>query len=204
MADSKVASIEKTSFNLSFKVSRKFWLVLGIGVLVILIATLWYLRNQQVAEQNRLSDDLSMVNSRLAGLELDQLSAQQLQLRDEIAATKTESLDLINKIGIPTDSIAISDTLYAIALKSGVVITNISASEEQTTKLANIPCRSIALETKVTGDWSKLVEFVSDLKSDFTTCLVETMTFTVSDQPLSNPSSVDIKLTVYTFEGKLP
>lgn len=203
MADSKAAVAQRAPFRMSVKLSRRFWLILGVGILVMLAAVLWYLRNQQVAEQKRLTEDLATVNSRLAGLELDQLSTQQNQLRDQIAATEAKSQELYGKVATPTDSISASGTLYGIAQQCSVVITAITASEDKKTELAGIDCHSITFGVTAEGSWSDLTGFVSKLKSEFATSLLGSATFSSKDTSLQASSSVNINLTVYTLEGKV-
>jgi len=202
VADSKVISADTASVHLSMKVSKKVWLLLGLGILAVLAVTLWVLRNQQVAEQKRLKDELELVNSRLAGLELDQLTAQLQQTKTQTDNVNAEFLQLKGIVGNPTDSIAASDTLYAIAKKCDVAIEEISASEEQTATIAGVPCNVIALQATAKGEWSKLVDFVSALKTDFVTCLVNTAAFTRSEDPEEHLSSLRAKLTIYTFKGR--
>jgi len=200
MADSKVAVAQRPAFGLSIKLSRRFWLILGTGLLVLLAILLWYLRSQQVAEEKSLNEELDLANGRLASLELDQIVAQQEQVRSQIASTEAETQALLATLGGPADSIVASDTLYRIARECGVTIGSISASEVQTTAYAGTLCQSVSVALSADGNWPALLKFVSTLKTGFTNSLVENATF--SGGGSTSEASVNVKLMVYSIEGE--
>lgn len=187
--------------NLTIKWNKKTWLMLSAAVLALAVIVLVVWRNQQVAEQTCLADKLSIVKNRLAALELDQLSIQKnqvLQQTDQIAA---DIASLKNQVGRSVNSIDASQQLYLLASECNVEITDISASEEYDGNLDGVPCTVMPVTATIKGNYLKLVDFIARLKSDFITCLVNSIDLTIAENPSQDTSSANVKLFIYTYKG---
>jgi hypothetical protein len=189
-------------FNLKLKIkpTRQLWLLLGTGVMVIIVITLGMQRAQQITEQQRLKDDLANVQNRLAGLEIDLLVAQQEQLQKQITLTTTELDGIKNQVAVSIDSINTDQKLLSLALDCNVVITDFSAEETYAGELAGVSCYVLPVNTVVSGPQSNLINFVTRLKANFATCMVDSVEMTIPETSSEEQPSASIRLFIYTYK----
>lgn len=183
------------------KITKMIWIYLVAGIMALVIVILGVARFQQVTEQERLKDELAMVQDRLVGLELGEAVTQKEQLQEKINQETTKLQDNLNIVAKPVNSISGEERLFALARDCKVIITEISASETYDTKLKGIPCTVFPVTTDVTGSTSDLVEFVTRLKTDFINSMVESVDIVVADEADKGSPSATIKLMIYTYKG---
>ncbi len=183
--------------NLNIKIGRKTWLFAGISVLFIFVIALGIYRTRQIAEQERLRDELTIVNNRLAALELEQLTIQQEQVLDQIRRT-TESVESLKiQIASPIDSIDASDNLFALAREIGVEVSDLSTDEAYKVNLAGVPCLVMPVSATLTGDWEKLVQYLYTLKTAFAKVLIDRAALDIGNET----PTLKLTLLVYTYRG---
>lgn len=202
------------------KLTRMAWIYLGTGVLTLVLVILAWTRFQQIAEQNRLKDDLALVQKRLAGLELGELAIQKGQLQEQVSQANSELQNTSKTLNQSTNSITGDERLFALAQQCQVSIVNISASEKHPVKLNGISCTAFPIEAKVEGTVEGLTDFVIRLKSYLingeiesvdvrtseasnvpdTTTTETTVPATTTTETMA-PASATIKLLIYNYEG---
>ncbi|MDD5287987.1 MAG: hypothetical protein PHY28_02605 [Dehalococcoidales bacterium] len=203
------------------KLTKTVWMCLGAGMLVLALALLGVARFQQITEQERLKDELAVVQNRLVGLELGQAITQKEQLQEQLNQENTKLQDIKNIVAKPVTSISGDERLFALARDCNVTITDISASETYDTKLNDIPSAAFSITANVNGSISDLVNFITRLKTDFINSMVESADITVPDETGTDLPSVTIepvdtiipeetgtglpsaiiKLMIYTYKG---
>ena len=186
--------------NLSVKLSKTAWLLLGGGILIVAIISLLVIHKQQTVEQQTLNRELRADNSRLVALRLDQLSTQQSQLSQQNDQAMIDLAIIKQQVAVNTNSIAGSECLYAIAKESGVTITSIGALASTPDKLGGVTTTVLPMTVTIEGDWLKLVDFITRLKTEFPTCLVQNADIIVPADPTQTPSA-NLEFSIYTYKG---
>ena len=183
------------------KISRKTWLIVAIGILVIALASLGMLRSQQVSEQNQLNEQLILAQSRLSGVNLEELSSQQAEQEEQLSQATSQFEVLKTVLSQPAGSMTVTDILFDIARVHGVEVTEMTSSGLTDGSLEGVPCLVIPVAVRVEGDVPNLVSFVVELNSFLTTGVVESVTITIPERGSGEKISADIQLVAYTHQG---
>jgi hypothetical protein len=201
MATNELAAPETIGAKISLKIGKPTWFILGAGVFIILVITMLVLRNQQSVELKNLSQDLATAKTRLEALHIDQLDIQhsQLMVQNNLAAAQLDNVK--NQVMVDIDSITSSERLYTIAKESSVIISDIRGGTQTAGKLGGIAVTVYPVTVTAKGDWLALVDFISRLKVEFTTSLVDRAQIDVSADPGKTPSTASIEYSVYTYKG---
>lgn len=182
---------------MNLKFSKKAWLMLGTGVLALTVVALVALRSQQTAEQNRLKEELEMVQKRLAALELDQVAAQMQHAREQIDQNTGVVVTLKNQLAAPTDSITAGERLFGLAALTGVQITELNAGDEYKADLGGVPTIAFPVSATVTGTWDGIIDYIAQLKDAFPACMVERAELYTRE----GAAAANLKFLIYTYKG---
>lgn len=186
------------------KISKTAWLILGIGIFVIAVASLYVVYFQQGREQERLNDSLSVAQQTLPklasekddwGRQLTQLGSQLARLKSELA--RATSLLAESKTSFPksVESIEYDERLFKIADDWGLEITSLTASEPGDKKV-EVEVGDIKVEdvtyfvtsftVDVKGEVTDILDFINTIATSeyFTTATVELVSIDVPE-PLS-------------------
>lgn len=183
------------------KLTKTLWIYLGTGILTLVLIILAWTRFQQIAEHDRLKQELTIVQKRLAGLELGELTIHKGQLQEQVSQANSELQKSISTLNQSADSISGDERLFALARECQVSIVNISASKTHPVKLNGIPCTAFPIEAKVEGTMEALTDFVIMLKSYLINGELESVDIRVSVTPETATASATIKLLIYNYEG---
>ncbi len=183
------------------KLTKKSWLLLTLGVFVITFASLGAIQSQQVRQQKRLNEELALAELRLEGFQLEQLSAQQEVLEEQLKQTISQSETTKTILSQSIGSITSSSTLFDIAQAYGVEVTEFSSSGLASGDLDGIPCSVLTLNARVEGDISDLISFIMKLNSELTTGVVKSVEISMSEATSEAKSSANIQLVLYTYQG---
>ena len=181
------------------KLSKKSWLILTIVILIIASASLGVAHSQQVHEQRRLSEELSLAGSRLNRFQFEQLSSQQKELEEQLSQIVSQSETSDAASPQPIRSIAINDSLLNIAKARDVKIIDISTSGAVSGDLEGIPCRILTLTTRVEGDTPNLIRFTTDLIDNLTNSVIKSVEINIPRDTSKAKSSANIKLAIYYY-----
>ena len=183
------------------KISKKTWLIIAVGIFVVVGIGLNMVRSQQVDEQDKLNEDLALVESRLGGIQLEQLASQQVELEGQLSQATSQFEPVEAILSEPVGSIAATSILFDIAKAHGVEVTEMSSSGPASESLEGVTCSVISLTAKVEGDVPNLISFVTKLNSSLTTGVVKSITITIPETTSGEKASADIQLVVYIYQG---
>ena len=115
------------------RISKKVWLIVGIGVFIIVLASLYTIYFREAGEREQLSESLAAAEALLPGLE-DQ--------REGLEARMAQATSLLNRnqaqFPESVESIEYEDDLFEIADECKVAITRLTASKPLTTYVGTI------------------------------------------------------------------
>lgn len=184
------------------KLSKRTLLVIGAGAFIIILAGLAMVSSQQVGEQDQLNEQLTLAQSRLSGIQLEQLSSQQSELEKQLSQTTSQSEAVKAILSQPTGSVAVSTILFDIAEAHGLEVTGMTSPGPASEGLEEITCSVITLSATVEGDVPNLVNFVIKLNSHLATGVVRLVTITIPETASGEKASADIQVVVYTYHGE--
>ena len=183
------------------KLSKTSWIILSVGVFLVVVAGLGLTRSQQIKEQGQLDTELDVAEMRISKLGVEQLHEQQDSLQQKLDDILVELTAAKSELSHSVESIDVTDEFYAIAESCSVMIENISSSTIQNEELDGIACSKTSLNAMASGDVPDLISFIIKLNTDFTTGTVKLAQISIEDPDEDRPSSADIQMVVYTYEG---
>lgn len=183
------------------KLSKTSWLMITIGLFVIILVGLGTVRSQQVHKQNELNEELASSQSKLQGIQLEQLSQRQEELGRQLSQNGSQSDTAKALLSQPIGSIAISDILFRIAEANSVNITEISSSGLASEELAGVTCSVLPLTARVEGEVTNLVGYITSLNRHLDTGIVKSTEISIPAATSNNKPTANIRLFIYTYRG---
>ena len=212
------------------KLGKIAWLILGIGIIIIALGSLYMLYRGQLAEQERLNDALSLAQATVPKLAVDRtnLESTLTELQDKLAQA-TSRLKTA-KAAFPTssvESIEVDELLFQIADAWDLDITSLTA-EEPSVQIVEVEVEDIdvadvtysvtSFTVAVKGEVTDILDFINTIVTheDFITATVEVVNITVPE-PLTEEEKEDlteeeieekekpsatIQLVIYSFRGE--
>ena len=118
------------------RLSRTAWLILGIGVLVIAVGSLYTVYSRQVSEQEQLADSLAAAQARLPKVISDRQAAEAelTQWEDKLAEATSLLSKSEAKFPESAESIKYDELLFDIADVCDLEVMSLTASEPQSKK----------------------------------------------------------------------
>jgi len=183
------------------KLSKTSWLLLTIGIFIITFAGLVAVHYQQVREENRLNEELTLAEVKLNGFQLEQLSYQKGKLEKQLSQAISQFETAKAMFSQSTGSIATTGILFDIAEAHGVEVTELGSSGPVSGELEGVPCSVLSLTARVEGDVSGLIGFITELNGDLTTGVVKSVEISIPETTSEENPSANIQLVVYTYQG---
>jgi len=178
------------------RISKKVWLIVGIGVFIIVLASLYTIYFREVGEREQLSESLSAAEALLPGLE-DEREGLEAQLAQATSLLNTNQAQFPESV----ESIEYEDDLFEIAADCNVVITRLTASKPLNKKIGAITYSISSFAIKVEGSVANILEFIYAIRTgkDFRL----PWSAAVTSVGLSIPGGeANISLDIYGYKGK--
>lgn len=176
-------------------------MVIGIGVLVIVLASLATVYFRQSGEQKRLNEQLTLAKSRLELIDLAALSSRQAELEGQLGQVSSQSKAVKGILSQPVGSVTANSVLFDLAQAHGLKIIEVTSSTPDIEKLEGIIYSAVSLTAKVEGDVSDLVRFVTNVNDFLITGTVRSAVITIPETSSDEEAVLDIQLVVYTHQG---
>jgi hypothetical protein len=182
--------------------SKTGWLILSAGVFIVVLAGLGVTRSQQLKEQNLLSEELAISETRLNNLQVtgmvQQLEALNVQI-EESEVLLTEAKDRMRQ---EIESIEVTDAFFNIADFNDVLIINFATTPIATSTLNGAVYSMISMNAYVEAEWPNLIDFIISLNAAYPTGVVKNATIVIPDsQNVESVSTASINIRVYSYEG---
>jgi len=164
------------------------------GVLIIAAAGLFMVYSGQLDEQTQLNEQLASAQSRLSGIQLEQLSAKQTELEEQLTQATSQFETAEALFSELEGSTTVISTFLEVAEANGLEVIEIKSPGPAEDKLGELDCWVVPLTAKVNGDTPNLVSFLLELNSSLVTGVIKSVTTGEND-------SAEIELVVYTYRG---
>jgi hypothetical protein len=183
------------------KISRKTWIITGVGVIAIVLIAVGLLRFQQVRERGKLEEQLSLSQSTSSGLQVSQLTLRQAELDGRLAQAQSQ-LEAVKAIfSKPFGDVITSGVLFDIAKTYNLEVTGITLSNPDTEELGGIAFAVTLINAKVEGDVTNIAGFVGALNNYFGIGTVRTIKINVPSGKIGEKPTADMQLALYTYQG---
>jgi TolA-binding protein len=197
------------------KLSKTSWLLLSGGIFVVILAGLGVTRSQQLREQGRMNEELSLSETRLENNDVTDLRRQIEDLQQQVDQGQTQLDDAKERLRQTVISVDVTEEFFKIASYSGVTVMGVTTSKITPNKLEDIGLSTISLSAQVKGDFDKTIDFVINLNHGYATGYVQSAQITVASAappaetggegeiagPVDDRSSLAVQMIVYSYEG---
>jgi len=185
------------------KLSRKAQILLAVGIVVVLAASLIMTYYQQGQEQSRLNQELDVAQLRLAQPSPEDFSSQQMELESRLAQIEPRLVAMKERLRQPIDSIEVTDTFFQVAETYEVEIIEIGVPGLGSEELDGGDYSVLLLTAGVEGDVCNLVDFVQEVSRRFPTGILESVEILVPEviEGESAKPSANLSLLIYSYQG---
>jgi len=201
------------------RLSRTAWLILGIGVLVIALGSLYMVYSRQSSEQQELAASLSQARAREPKVISDREAAAAELTKGQNKLAEATSLLAKSQAQFPKSVVSIEygEALWEIADACDLEVMKLTAAEPSNKKVGDITFTVFSFEVevrgKVSGNVDDILDFISDIarSEHFTAATVEVVKIEVPEPPKEGeepelPTATlpraTIRLVGYSYEGK--
>jgi hypothetical protein len=185
------------------KITKRSWIFIVIGIMVIAGACVGLIRSQQTDQQTQLHGKLELAQKKLAAINLDELTAEKKRLSLEIEGYQARTATAKNLLIFPEDNISVSGIILKTAGDCEVNIVNIGSPGRVKAVLSGTPCFSLPFNIEVAGNFSNISDLLVALSREFPTGLVS-MVQASSAAPAPAPAPSPEEATNGTPEDNIP
>jgi len=150
------------------RLGRTAWLVLGIGIFVIVLATLYTVYSRQSSEQEELKKSLAGAGAQLPRL-ISQREALESQLTEQQSKlAEAQSLLSTAQASFPKlpASIEYDEVLSEIAHDYSLEVMSMAAAEPREKKVGDVTYIVISFEVEVRGEVNSMLGMVNAIATD--------------------------------------
>jgi hypothetical protein len=183
------------------KLSKTSWLILAAGIFVVVMAGLGITHSQQLSEQGKLDDELTIVQASLSNLHIEELQLEMDDLQQTSEEAQLQLDEAVQLLDQTIVSVEVTDELFSIAEYCGVLIINLNTSSIVPNTYEGIGFSAISLNATLEGDTPNLINFVESLNNNFTTGLIKSVQIDVPPSDTDGISSTNIQMTIYSYKG---
>ena len=180
--------------------SKTSWLILSVGIFVVILAGLGLTRSQQLQAKSQLDGELSIAETRLIKLGVEELRQQQAELQARLDESEIQLNMAEDEMSRSVESDDVIEEFFQIAQSCGVQVNGINCSGIRSGKLNSINCFMTTLSAGLGGELSDIINFVIKLNSDFTTGVVQSAQISIAEDIEEGESGVGINMIIYTYE----
>ena len=184
------------------KLSKTSWLILSAGLFVVVLAGLGITRSQQLQEQKKLEEDLSLSQKSLDKIQVTDLRQQSDEIQQRMQDEQFQLDEAKKRLNQTVISVDVTDEFFSIAEYCNVVVEGMGTTPIQPNQYENIGLSTTALHVEVTGELPDLINLVTSLNNDFTTGLVKSFQITIPPSSENRTPSANVQMLIYSYEGK--
>ena len=200
------------------KLGKIAWLILGIGVLVIALGSLYMVYRGQAEEQEKVNNSLSLAQATLSKLAAERANLESTLTEIETKLDQATSRLKPAKASFPTsvEIIEADEQLFRIAKDWGLEVISLTASkpddekvkvEVGDTEVGDVTYFVTSFTIAVKGEVSDILDFINTIvtRDDFNTATIELVNIRVPEPPAEEEEaekpSATIQLIIYGYKG---
>jgi len=191
------------------KLGRIAWLALGIGVFVIILATLFTVYSNQSKEQGGLKKSLADVGTQLTKLVSGRTALENQLKEQQDKLDAAQALLTSSKANFPVfpTGIEYDEVLVELAKSNGLDVMSMSAGGPSQKKVGDVTFTVLSFDVVVRGEVGGILGMVSDIAKDkrLVSVTVGAVEISVPEATTEGeeppPSTATIRLSGYCCEG---
>jgi len=181
------------------KLGKRARIFLGVGIFVILMASLIMAYLEQDREQDRLSQELSatglLFDKQEADFESEKFSLRVGILESRLTRFDSELDTVKAQLHRSIESTKATETCFDVAEIAEVEIIKCSSQNSTTVDLEGVNLSILSLTVVAEGDVSDLIDFILELSGQFPTGVQESVEIDVEQQ------TATVTISIHTYEG---
>lgn len=170
-----------------FKLSKTSWLILSTGVFIVALAGLGLTRAEQVQEQSRVTDELTVSAATLEKLQTAELRQRIEELQVKLEENKTLVKQAQERLRQTVVSVDVLDEFYRIAAFYDITLNTVTNSRVVAEKYGGVDFSVTAISASVTGIQKDIIDFVISLNKGFKTGYVTSVQLSIEGEDLEAP-----------------
>jgi hypothetical protein len=186
--------------KLHLKLSRKSWLTIIVGAVIIAVASLSLNYYQQVQRYNQINAQFVQTQKSLEKTQIPKLLSSKSELEAELSEKTLQLENTQARLSIPIASSIITKTLFDVADNHRLEVGEMTSSSPHTETLEGIKLSQTELTARVEGNLSDIIHFIIDLNKRFNTSVIRSVTVDVPKDSSEENSSMVFKMDIYTIE----
>ena len=181
------------------KLSKKSWITIIIGVVIIAVASLSVYYFQQINQYNKINEQLIQIRTNLEKTQVPLLQSNKTELEQELSAKTLQLENAQAQLSIPMASSIITKTLFDVADSHRLTVNEMSSSMPQTQSQSGVELSQTELTASVEGNLSDIIRFIIALDKRFSTGVIKSVVIEILDD-IEGDSSIDFKMDIYNVE----
>lgn len=182
--------------------SKRLLSILSVGIFVTGVAGFGAAYMNQVQEQKQLTEELTVVQSKTAGISSEKILAQKSVNQDQLTQYEAQIADTKAKL---TTSLVVTDVfqkLLVTANNTNTGFTVIGSSPETDAVIGAVPYRALSLDFAVAGDAPDIYKFVDAVSTSFATGVLKTLNMSIPKATEGSKTVANMRLTIYSYRGE--
>jgi len=182
------------------KLNKKARIVLGGGILLILLAAMFFAYLQQGREQDRLSlelDAAKILLNKQAKFSNEEYPIQQQLLVDDLTQLEQQVNSAKTMLAQSIEAHTVASILLEIAQATAVGITEIQSTDVTVDEIDGVRFTVLLLKVRVSGEIPAITAFIHQFNERLPTVVKESLDINMED------GEALISLQIYTYEGEL-
>ncbi len=183
------------------KLTKTSWLILSAGIFIVVLVGLGLTRSQQLEEQTKLEEELTLSTMRVDKIQVTQLRPQLDELQQRISESESQLNEARDRLRQTVVSVDVTDKLFVIAEYCGVELQNVNTSMISSRVIEGIDCYTTSITATFAGELPDIIDFIISLNDGYTTGYVQSTQISIPDESSDNEPTADIQMVVYSYKG---
>jgi hypothetical protein len=185
----------------NFKLSKAGLLILAAGAFIVLLGVLGFARYGQIAEEEELSNKVSLSVMRIDNLDVTPYQSQLAQLQAKLYSSQMSVEEAKFMLKQSVVSVDVVEKCYEIGVDNEIIVEIIGTTQIQTKDYEGIPCSLTTVNAKATGSLIRIISYVAGLNDSFPTGVIQSVQMKIADGVTDAYTEANIVMIVYSYEG---
>lgn len=184
------------------KLGKTSILALGIGIFVVLMASLGLAYTRQLSTQYELNQELDQAKLVYAKRSNDQLSNELEVWKERPAEIDTEVNEAKELLSESIDDVDVTAVLFSLAEINDVLVMSVHLAKPSPKEVLEVTVLALPVSIEVEGDLSNIIGYVQGLSYEFPTSLIESVVVDIPEADeegeMETPTG-RINMFIYTY-----
>lgn len=184
------------------KLGKTSILALGVGIFLVLLASLGIAYSRQSSERSELGQELDQARLILDKQSNNQLSGELETLQETPAEIDAEVTNAKERLTQSIDDVDVTAVLFKLAESKNVRVMAVHLAKPSSEETHGIDFLTLPVSVTVEGELANLIGYVQGLSHEFTTSLIKSATVEIpeaSEEEEAEVPTCKISMIIYTY-----